>query len=487
MKIKSASRPAFFNLRVLIGFGLCAVGLLPASAQIGGGGTADYVPLWLDSSTLGDSSIHQSPSGYIGIGTQLPIAALGVVNVHGARAIHGSTRGNFTAVEGLNLSSTGANAVGVAGDTTSSAGQGVLGSATSSSGQAYGVEGFTLSPLGAGVFGTVTGADSQGVYGLNQSTTGLATGVKGVSASGAGNAVLGINTAATGTATGVTGETSSSAGQGVFGLATSTATGTAYGVYGQSANGIGVYGITTSNTSFPSVGVRGVANANNVSCCTNGVEGINLSTAGNNNGVFGTTPSSGGVGGIFENTGGGLSILARVNASQNSFWVDGTGSGFFAGNLTVTGAITAGTKDFKIDHPLDPANKYLYHTSVESPDMLNIYNGNITTDENGSATVELPNYFEALNRDFRYQLTVIGQFAQAVVAEEISHNRFTIRTSQPSVKVSWQVTGIRQDAWANAHRSPAEEDKPAEERGTYLHPELYGASADKNKDAIAQH
>src|SRR5215467_10852886 len=115
MKIKSASRPAFFNLRVLIGFGLCAVGLLPASAQIGGGGTADYIPLWLDSSTLGDSSIHQSPSGYIGIGTQLPIAALGVVNVHGARAIHGSTRGNFTAVEGLNLSSTGANAVGVAG------------------------------------------------------------------------------------------------------------------------------------------------------------------------------------------------------------------------------------------------------------------------------------------------------------------------------------------------------------------------------------
>jgi hypothetical protein len=84
--------------------------------------------------------------------------------------------------------------------------------------------------------------------------------------------------------------------------------------------------------------------------------------------------------------------------------------------------------------------------------MMNIYNGNVTTDANGYATVTLPAYFEALNKDFRYQLTVIGSFARAMVAKEVSHNQFTIRTDSPNVKVSWQVTGIRHDAFANAHR-----------------------------------
>ena len=35
------------------------------------------------------------------------------------------------------------------------------------------------------------------------------------------------------------------------------------------------------------------------------------------------------------------------------------------------------TKAFVIDHPLDPANKYLSHCSVESPDVMNLYNGNV--------------------------------------------------------------------------------------------------------------
>jgi hypothetical protein len=112
--------------------------------------------------------------------------------------------------------------------------------------------------------------------------------------------------------------------------------------------------------------------------------------------------------------------------------------------------------------------------------MMNVYNGNITTDANGVAAVVLPNYFEALNRDFRYQLTVIGQFAQAIVAQEISQNQFTIKTSLPNVKVSWQVTGVRQDPWANAHRIPSETDKPVDKRGYYVHPELYGAGPDKS-------
>jgi len=108
---------------------------------------------------------------------------------------------------------------------------------------------------------------------------------------------------------------------------------------------------------------------------------------------------------------------------------------------------------------------------------------NVTTNGRGLAVVSLPDYFEALNRDFRYQLTVIGQF-QAIVAKEISRNRFTIRTSRPNVKVSWQVTGIRHDAYADAHRIQVEEEKPSEERGKYLHPELFGASQEQ---AIGYH
>ena len=148
------------------------------------------------------------------------------------------------------------------------------------------------------------------------------------------------------------------------------------------------------------------------------------------------------------------------------------------GNVYVKN-LTKGGGSFKIDHPLDPANKYLYHSFVESPDMMNIYNGNVTTDAQGDAVVHLPDWFESLNRDFRYQLTVIGQFAQAIVATEIAEGRFSIKTDKPNVKVSWQVTGIRQDAWANANRIPVEEEKPEVERGFYLHPELYGAPEEK--------
>jgi hypothetical protein len=94
--------------------------------------------------------------------------------------------------------------------------------------------------------------------------------------------------------------------------------------------------------------------------------------------------------------------------------------------------------------------------------MKNVYDGVVTTDRRGFATVRLPRYFGALNRDFRYQLTVVGRsFARAIVWSEIAHNRFVVKTDSPRVKVSWQVTGIRQDAYANAHRIQPEIDKPA--------------------------
>ena len=89
------------------------------------------------------------------------------------------------------------------------------------------------------------------------------------------------------------------------------------------------------------------------------------------------------------------------------------------------------------------------------------------------------NDMEALNNDFRYQLTVIGTFAQAMVATEIKDNRFTIKTSAPGVKVSWMVTGIRRDAFANKYRIPTEEAKPERERGFYLHPKAFNQPAEK--------
>ncbi|NOZ78471.1 MAG: hypothetical protein GXP48_04680, partial [Acidobacteria bacterium] len=134
---------------------------------------------------------------------------------------------------------------------------------------------------------------------------------------------------------------------------------------------------------------------------------------------------------------------------------------------------------FKIDDPLDPAHKYLSHSFVESPDMMNVYNGNVVLNGDGTAWIRLPDWFEALNRDFRYQLTCIGGFAPVYIADEIAGNRFRIAGGTPGMKVSWQVTGIRHDAYANAHRIPVEEDKPAIEQGTYLHPKLFGQSEEK--------
>ncbi len=158
----------------------------------------------------------------------------------------------------------------------------------------------------------------------------------------------------------------------------------------------------------------------------------------------------------------------------------GIGDGHFNGTLTKGGG------SFMIDHPLDPENKYLSHSFVESPDMMNVYNGNIILDDNGEARIEMPDWFEALNRDFRYQLTCIGGFAPVYIANEISGNTFKIAGGQPQMKVSWQVTGIRQDAFANANRIPVEEDKSEKEQGTYLHAEAFGVSEEMSLHKVHQ-
>ncbi len=154
-------------------------------------------------------------------------------------------------------------------------------------------------------------------------------------------------------------------------------------------------------------------------------------------------------------------------------------AGKFYGDVNIAGNLSKSGGTFKIDHPEDPANKYLIHSFVESPDMMNVYNGNVVTDANGIAVVTLPSYFEAENKDFKYQLTVVDNgvdFIMAKVSKKISNNTFEIRSSKPNTEISWQITGVRQDAWANANRVVDVVEKPADEKGLYIHPELFGAS-----------
>jgi hypothetical protein len=99
----------------------------------------------------------------------------------------------------------------------------------------------------------------------------------------------------------------------------------------------------------------------------------------------------------------------------------------------------------------------------------------------------VPAWFDALNKDFRYQLTAIGRPGPDLhVAEEIKGNQFKIAGGKPGMKVSWQVTGVRQDAYANANRVPVEEDKPTRERGRYLNPEAFGQPRHKGIGYISQ-
>lgn len=279
---------------------------------------------------------------------------------------------------------------------------------------------------------------------------------------------------------GILGTTSSAGENGVSGNATSTAeAGIANGVYGQTAStgfGAGVSGnaIATTGNAYgvfgQSAAVAGV-----------GVFGYEGATSGYTSGVFGFVESPNGTAGSFVNHSGSGLILHGLSGSSFTqvFAVDASGNAFFAGNLTKSSG------SFKIDHPLDPANKYLSHSFIESPDMMNVYNGVIVLDALGSAWVELPDYFQALNRDYRYQLTSIGAPGPNLhIAKEVSDNRFKIAGGKPGGKVSWQVTGIRQDAYANVHRVAVEEEKPPAARGQYLHPELFGASKEQAIGAV---
>ncbi|MBS0197159.1 MAG: hypothetical protein JSR77_10410 [Planctomycetes bacterium] len=195
--------------------------------------------------------------------------------------------------------------------------------------------------------------------------------------------------------------------------------------------------------------VRGLNTAGGINIGVNGevvtgygVYGKATNTTGSNYGVYGQT----------------------LSTAANAFGVYSNGR---------LGA--SGTKAFVIDHPLDPANKVLMHYCAEGPEPQNVYNGIVTLDDAGTAVITLPAYFSSINVDPRYQLTPIGGPALLYVASEIQDDRFSIAGGKPGMKVSWEVKARRNDAFVRRYGAPVEVDKPANEKGSFIRPDLYDA------------
>jgi hypothetical protein len=334
-----------------------------------------------------------------------------------------------------------------------------------------GVQGDTTN--GRGVQGNATGDTGKGVYGYASDATGPGTNYGGWFQADGPNG------------RGVQGKAIGATGRGVYGEVTGGSNSVAvYGKYtGAAANAIAIYGESTPADAYGIGGrfvggymaVQGLITASGDSNYYGVYGDAGGSATGNKYGVYGkTTGGSGyncGVLGDAGGTGTKYGVYGKTSGIGTNY------AGYFWGKVHVTGILSKGGGSFRIDHPLDPENKYLNHSFVESPDMMNIYNGNVALDSNGQAVVKLPEWFEALNRDFRYQLTPIGAPGPNLyVAEEISDNTFRIAGGSPGMKVSWQVTGIRQDAFANANRVVVEEDKPDQEIGKYIHPQAFGFS-----------
>ena len=208
------------------------------------------------------------------------------------------------------------------------------------------------------------------------------------------------------------------------------------GVLGESDSGVGVEGFSSSGVgmwglSYSGLAVIGISHSGaGVMGSSNsyfGVRGGSLDYIG----VSGASDTSTGVDGISRSGDGvvgqslGIKTYGVRGRCDNGYGMIGfTHSGYAAylgGNVVITGNLQKGGGSFKIDHPLDPANKYLHHSFVESPDMKNVYDGVIVLDNKGEGEIELPDWFSALNKDFRYQLTAIGAPGPNLhIAKEIS-------------------------------------------------------------------
>jgi hypothetical protein len=373
---------------------------------------------------------------------------------------------------------------GVYGEATGDSGRGVRGVATGSSGQ--GVQGYAPNSgdvTNYGGYFVAAGRTGQGVYGRGRGYGGYFIGDN----DGLGEQSYGLYSTATGlngSRYGLYSEVTTSSGTYPnYGVKTQIANnnGRSYGLYadlnpGKAGDGVYVDLVTTTaNTDYQ----RGIYTSVNHQGTGGTVYGVssytNSSDTGDNYaGIFQAESNPGDSGKLY-----GIYASCDDDTSGSKY------AGYFYGNVHVQGTLSKSSGSFKIDHPLDPENKCLSHSFVESPDMMNVYNGNVVLDKKGQALVELPEYFEALNQDFRYQLTAIGAPGPNLyIAEKISENRFKISGGKPGMEVSWQVTGVRHDPYAVAHRVQVEEEKKDEERGYYLNPMAYGLPEEKGIDSV---
>ena len=334
------------------------------------------------------------------------------------------------------------------------------------------------SPGNAGVFGDAVGI---GVVGHGGDTgvggTGHAFGVQG----SAGDGGIGVQ----GSGGGAVAFTHAGVGvQGYGGPSDGSG-----GAQSDTSGGSGVQGLGGTHPTLGGDGVVGIGGDASAEGSIGGTGVVGRGGRGGHNGISGLA-------GSFEgdvkvvNHGNLLVVDGSVTGSIVGQPSTASGSaGTFHGDVSVSGGLEAdslhvsGTKNFKIDHPLDPENKYLYHAAIESSEVMNLYTGKITLDANGEAVVQFPEWFQALNKDFRYSLTPIGAPGPNLyIAEEISDNRFKIAGGAAGMKVSWQVTGVRQDAYMRAHPMKVEVEKSEKERGHYLRPELFDQPEEKSVD-----
>ncbi|MBS1714174.1 MAG: hypothetical protein JST30_07530 [Armatimonadetes bacterium] len=333
------------------------------------------------------------------------------------------------------------------------------------------------------------------VVGNNIAASGSTFGGSFSSASPNGTALRATATAMTGPATGIVGESRSDNGTGIhakatngIGLLSSVTQGVAVSatsqggnaVVGISTSAIGVLGLNGSTTIASVIGANsattGDAPGGSFTTGSTGgfaLQGLATKTTGFSKGVVGesrSTINGEGVLGIVPNSGAGFGVHGKC-LSPNGFGV------FCEGNQAATG-----TKSFIIDHPLDPENRYLKHYCAEGPEPRNVYTGHVRTDGQGYAWVKLPDYYESVNTDPEYQLTVVDSsedFVLVKVVQRVVAGRFRIRTSKPGVDVSWRIEAVRNDKWVRQTGHSAEPLKPDVYRGTYLNPELYGQPASR--------
>lgn len=251
----------------------------------------------------------------------------------------------------------------------------------------------------------------------------------------------------------------------------SSTSGTAIAAY---ANGNSVYAVQGINSSASGYGIRAQANGTTgtaLSAVGTGSASYGAYIEGYNGGVYGTLNASSTAGSAIQGTCG---IGANLYAGYF------TGNVKAASNLNVVGTLTKGGGTFTIDHPSDPKNKILNHSFVESPDMKNVYDGRGIIGSNRKCVVSLPSYFSDLNENFCYQLTGIKSPSGSLFVEiEIQQSNFFVVAGDPGQEFCWQVTGNRKDAFAKANPVIVEVEKDSDDKGYYIHPEVFGLSVEE--------